>query len=148
MSVTARKRTSSKVSTIRGVAEAEPKPTKPTIQLRVFRLMTKFAMVAAVWTSAGILATRIIPYVGATLMVLSGGVSPSHGLDAFLATWVVPLLFVVGLLFWFEVVGIKWFWAKIKTLDEKAAEWPLMKPYDKTNASRKSGKDDKDSDVA
>lgn len=149
MATSASKKGTSKVSILRSKTEEQPEKVKPTVQLRLFRMLTKFLFLAGVWTSV-VLVTQLFFPLMAQLLAKMSGIQTGAPFDAMIATWLLPLVFVAGLMLWFEIVGIKWLWSKIQILDQKAAEWPLMKPYDKTTSSSRTrrGKAEEDSDVA
>ena len=99
-----------------------------TFQLRFFELLTLFLFVVVVWTTIVHACTMLIPLVAQSLAKLSG-LTTGAPFDALIATWVAPLVFVLALMVWAEILVIKKAWEIAASARAKAAHWPVMQPY-------------------
>ena len=112
------------------VDEAEDRKagTKPSFQLRVFKVFTKFMFITGVFISLLLMIQIVIPWTAA-FIAQQGRVTPGASFDEMIVAWLLPLVFVSGVLLWAEIVGIKSFWRWIRRTEAKAATWPLMQRY-------------------
>ena len=123
----AKKVATAKVTEAKVNAESADVP-KPSIQYRFFKVFTKFLFVAIIWSMVIVTTRLLIPMIGA-FVSYGSGLPTNASLDQMLVTWLLPLVFVICLLLWFEIKFIGIVWSKIKDLDEKAQYWPLMQRY-------------------
>jgi hypothetical protein len=62
------------------------------------------------WLLVFTTATSLVPAVGAWLHMKSGAAGPGVGVDGLIAVWLVPLLFIVGMLMIGEVAIMRALW--------------------------------------
>ncbi len=126
-------------------SDAEPSSAQAswrskTFQLRFFELLTVFLFVVVAWTTVVYSCTTLIPLVAQSLAKLSG-LTTGAPFDALIATWVAPLVFVLALMVWAEILVIKKAWQYAGIARRKAAQWPLMQPYKpRSESSDRAGK--------
>lgn len=91
------------------------------------------------WLLVFTTATSLVPALGAWLHMKSGAAGPGVGVDGLIAVWLVPLLFVVGMLMIGELVFMRALWrAGTRKIERMRAQ---LEPEDDAGERARPGRE-------
>lgn len=91
------------------------------------------------WLLVFTTATSLVPALGAWLHMTSGAAGPGVGVDGLIAVWLVPLLFVVGMLMIGELVLMRALWrAGTRKIERMRAQ---LEPEDDAGECARPGRE-------
>lgn len=99
--------------------------TRAPLRLRAFRLLTKVFAGVLIYALLVATATNGLPFIAAFL-ANSAGITDKTRVDVTVAVWLIPLLFLSGMVFYAEVKLIPVVWRYFGRVAERAASWPFM----------------------
>lgn len=123
----------SKATSVASVGSDIVSDVKTPRRLKAFGLLVRVFLICMSYILVVSTATAVLPYMAATLARL-GGITKDSSPEVFVAVWMIPTMFVAGMIFYAEVLGLKAMWRWGTQQIEAAREWPIMKTKDQLTA--------------
>lgn len=127
---TTTKRTRREMMELQESASSDAAAQQSSLVLRVFSQLSKAVYVMTVAVALVVTATTLIPFIGAMVKDMSG-LNEGFTFDEMIVAWLLPLVFLCGMLFIAELKLIRMGWARLHSFLDRAALWPLMQPSTK-----------------
>lgn len=113
----------------------------PSLQLRFFKVFIRIAFVMFMYSFVLTTAQYLIPML-AGFFSSTSGLKQDAGIAQVIASWLLPVVFMVGMMMWVEIKAITSGWRWVTRVGKDAESWPIMQK----GSGRRSASSDKDDD--